>query len=412
MAYDRKRAIGLRAADARELLGRHLPYLLKVITPAQLAQIQKVLDAEVVNPEIAKEANEVYRRSVQAQSGNLVMRDQKMVDRAYRIMNKQLQVREADQHIRLNYKHLLTPDALMPKTDNPDEAEYLARVRNTLENKGIWLRFDNALVPDPEGGGRWYVDPRTFKAWLCVGYDGDAITTNDGQLDREELMSAVLFGAGYWNAVHRGPTQRSLDKQIAILTYEIESGIEEHNRLSMRKAKAPIVSGISDLFGGADLPDRSIWQYPFKMLMKARELNTGGNVTKSPPYLVVAAIAARNNANLLAEYADDSANGAGRAIKILKVAKTAGEVAEVGLAVTGVTGAIRGTVTIAGKGAARDVAVDAAAERMIAKHYARDAEIMADLSKVRWVPGPKGSVGGRGLKPGQSSGHGTGFQKW
>lgn len=412
MGTDRKRAIALKAADARQLLQKHLPYILKVITPAQLAQVQKVLDAEVVNPEIAKEANEVYKRSIRAQSGNLVMRDQKMVDRAYRIMNTQLRVREADQHIRLDYRRLLTADALHPKTDNPDEAEYLQKVRNTLDSKGIWLRFDNALVPHPEGGGRWYIDPRTFRAWLCVGYDGDSITTNDGQLDRDELMSAVLFGAGYWDAVHRGPTQRSLDKQIAILSAEIDSGIEEHNRLSMRKAKAPIVSGISDFLGGADLPDRDIWDYPFKMMLKARELNSGGNVTKSPPYLVVAAIAARNNANLLSQYADDSANGAGRAIKILKVAKTAGEVAEVGLAVTGVAGVVRGTVRIAGKGAARDAAVDAAAERMIAKHYANDAEIMSQLNKVKWVPGPKGSVGGRGIKPNQSSGNGTGFHKW
>lgn len=412
MGTDRKRAIALKAADARQLLQKHLPYILKVITPAQLAQVQKVLDAEVVNPEIAKEANEVYKRSIRAQSGNLVMRDQKMVDRAYRIMNTQLRVREADQHIRLDYRRLLTADALHPKTDNPDEAEYLQKVRNTLDSKGIWLRFDNALVPHPQGGGRWYIDPRTFRAWLCVGYDGDSITTNDGQLDRDELMSAVLFGAGYWDAVHRGPTQRSLDKQIAILSAEIDSGIEEHNRLSMRKAKAPIVSGISDFLGGADLPDRDIWDYPFKMMLKARELNSGGNVTKSPPYLVVAAIAARNNANLLSQYADDSANGAGRAIKILKVAKTAGEVAEVGLAVTGVAGVVRGTVRIAGKGAARDAAVDAAAERMIAKHYANDAEIMSQLNKVKWVPGPKGSVGGRGIKPNQSSGNGTGFHKW
>lgn len=89
MAYDRKRAIALKAADAKQLLQKHLPYILKVITPAQLAQVQKVLDAEVVNPEIAKEANEIYKKSVIAQSGNLVMRDQKMVDRSYRIRNKQ-----------------------------------------------------------------------------------------------------------------------------------------------------------------------------------------------------------------------------------------------------------------------------------------------------------------------------------
>ena len=85
MAHDRKRAIALKAADARQLLQKHLPYILKVITPAQLAQVQRVLDAEVVNPVIAEEANEVYRKSVIARSGDLVMRDQKIVDRAYRI---------------------------------------------------------------------------------------------------------------------------------------------------------------------------------------------------------------------------------------------------------------------------------------------------------------------------------------
>jgi hypothetical protein len=411
MAADRKRAIALKAADARTLLQKHLPYVLRVITPAQLAQVQRVLDAEVVNPEVAKQANEVYRKSVTAQSGPLVVRDEKTVHRAYRILATQIKASESDQHIRLDYKRLLTADALKPTTDNPDEAEYLLRVRNTLESKGIWLRYDNQLVRDPEEFGRWIVDPRTFRAWLCVGYNGDAIPTNDGQLDREELLGTVLFGAGYYDAVHRGTTQRSLNRQIAILSAEIDSGIAEHHELIMRKVKAPIVSGISDFAGGADLPDRSIWDYPQKMLVKALEMNVGGNVFKSSPYLVVAAIATRNNANLVAQYADDSSTGAGRVITVLKVAKTAGQVAEVGLAVTGITSIVRGTVRVAGGSVAGDAAVDAAAERMIAKHFANDAEIMSNLNKVKWVPQPKGSVAG-GVKPGSSSGAGTGFHKW
>jgi len=40
-------------------------------------------------------------------------------------------------------------------------------------------------------------------------------------------------------------------------------------------------------------------------------------------------------------------------------------------------------------------AVAAAAKRMIAKHYVKDAEIMSDLSKTRRIPQPKGSVGRR-----------------
>ena len=89
MADNRQRAIALKAADARTLLQKHLPYVLHVLTPAQLAQVQRVLDAEVVNPEIAKQANEVYRKSVTAQSGNLVVRDERTVHRAYRIMASQ-----------------------------------------------------------------------------------------------------------------------------------------------------------------------------------------------------------------------------------------------------------------------------------------------------------------------------------
>jgi NADH dehydrogenase FAD-containing subunit len=123
MADDRKRAIALKAADARALLQKDLPYVLHVLTPAQLAQVQRVLDAEVINPEVAKQANEVYRKSVTAQSGNLVLRDQKTVDRAYRIMATQIKASESDQHIRLGYKRLLTVDALTPVTDNPDERE-------------------------------------------------------------------------------------------------------------------------------------------------------------------------------------------------------------------------------------------------------------------------------------------------
>ena len=411
MSDDRKRAIAMGAADAKSLLRKNLPYVASIISPTQMAQVQKVLDAEVVNPEIAKQANDVYRRSVRAQSGNLVVRDERMVNRAYRIQATQIAVSESDQHIRLDYKRLLTPDALRPTTDNPDEADYLRRVHNTLESKGIWLRFDNQLVRDPEDPSRWIADHKTFIAWLSVGYDGDTIPTNDGQLDRQELLGTMLFGAGYYDAVHRGPTQRSLERQIELLSTEMDAAIAEHHRLIMRKVRAPVVGGISDFVGGADLPDRSIWDYPQKMLVKAREMQIGGNVFKSSPYLVVAAIAVRNNANLVAQYADDSSSGAGRVVSVLKVAKTAGQVAEVGLALTGITALARGTVRVAGSAVAQDAAVDAAAERMLAKHYAKDVEVMADLNKVKWVPQPKGSVAG-GVKPGTSSGAGTGWHKW
>lgn len=406
MAVDRKRAISLNAADARTLLQTHLPHVLCVVTPAQFAQIQRVLDAEVVNPELVKEANEIYKKSLLGDYGSFVMRDEKMVKRANRLLNKRIFKEKADHHIRLDYKRLLTVDALRPVTDNPDEAEYLEQVRNTLETKGIWLRFDKYLVRDPEDE-RWITDPRTFRAWLALGYDGRAFPTKDGELDREELLGQMHLASGYYNSVDQGPTQRTLYRQIVRLNLEIDYGIAEHDRLIRRKDDAPIVTRISDLVGGADLPSRSIWDFPRRLLSEARKANSGGDVYRSPPFLVLAAIATRNNGNLLAEYAEDSAGGAGRMVRVLEVVKTATEVAEVALAVTGVAIAVN-----AAKNAARNAAVDAAAERMIVKHYAKDAEIMADLTKVKVVRQPPGSIAGN-RKGGHSSGNrGLGMGKF
>jgi len=406
MAVDRKRAIALKAADARILLQTHLPHVLCVVTPSQLAQIQRVLDAEVVNPELVKEANEIYKKSLLGDYGSFVMRDEKMVRRSNRLLDSRIFREKADHHIRLDYRRLLTADALRPVTDNPDEAEYLERVRNTLETKGIWLRFDKYLVRDPEDE-RWVMDPRTFRAWLALGYDGRAFPTKDGELDREELLGQINLGAGYYNSVHQGPTQRTLFRQIVRLSLEIDYGIAEHVRLIRRKEDAPIVTRLADLAGGADLPSRSIWDFPSKLLAEARRLNNGGDVYRSPPFLVLAAILTRNNGTMLAEYVEDSAGGAGRIVRVLEVVKTAAAVAEVVLAVTGVGIAIN-----AAKNTARNVAVDAAAERMIVKHYARDAEIMADLNKVKAVRQPPGNIGGY-RKGGHSSGNrGIGMGKF
>ena len=407
MAHDRHNAVALKAADAKALLNSALPFVLGIMTANQIDQVQKVLDAEVVNPEIIKKANEIYHKSVRAQSGDLVMRDEKMVERSFQLASTQIQVSESDHHIRLDYKNLLTANALMPRTDNPDEAKYLLRVRQTLESKGVWLRFEHKTVPVPGDYGHWMPDPRSFIAWLSLGYAGEPIPTKTGQIDREALLGNQLLGAGYWEFVYHGPIQQELDKQINILNSDIQDGMAEHSRLNQRKAEFPIVSAISDTVGGAHLPDFSMWQHPHKLVMKAMDLNANGNVSASRPYLIVAAIIVRNSANLLAQYAEDSNAGAASVVKVLKVARTAGKVAEVGLAVTGVAGLVRGGVGLAvgGEAAAADATVDELAEKTLAEYLKKNPEVGADLNKVEWIRGPKGTTLGN-IKGGHSSGNG------
>lgn len=216
------------------------------------------------------------------------------------------------------------------------------------------------------------------------------------------------------------------------LTLDIEEGVQEHNRLRARyRNAAPGVAEISDFVGGADLPDISIWDYPSSLVLKARQAKIHGNVMAPQTYLVVAAVATRNAAQLLATYAEKSGTGAAQIVGVLKVLKTAGQVAEVALALTGVVALARGTMMAAGAGgggammgggagggvigggagAAADASVDELAEELVKRYLAKNPEVAADLNKVRWVPGPKGTVSG-GVKPGPSSGVGTGFHKW
>lgn len=425
----RKRAIALKAADARDLIGKSLPMVLKYMTQAQIAQVQRVLDAAVVNPAVQQEYRDAMRRSIVSegrdggnyegvyQNGRLVLRDVGLARRAERINQQQIRVTPVDRRVELDFKKLLDADAFKPTTDNPDEERYLAKVKAILGSRGVYLRFEHKLVRDPEEPSRWMIDPRTFECWLSVGRDGDAIPTDTGLLTRKAILGAQIFGAGYYDEVHRGPIERALERETNRLLREIDSGIDQHHMIwKIRHDAFPGVTGISDALGGANFPDRTIWEYPRAMVHKAMELNVNGNVRVSQAYLVVAAIATRNSAKLLADYIDDMSEGAERAVKVLKVAKAAGEVAEVGLAVTTGVGIVKAGARAVGTEVAaktaKDKAVDAAAERLVGQMVARDPKLAADLSKVRWVPGPKGSVGGRGIKPGQSSGNGTGFQKW
>jgi len=416
----------LKAADARTILQAQLPFVLKLMTDEQIQQMQRVLDAAVVNPGVEKEAGDFYQRAV-VRYGSVFTRDETLVHRGDRVMKSFIAVNEADKRIRLDYKVLLTPDALKATTDNPDEAAYLAAVKKTLEATagGVWLRFAPMLVRDATDRSRQFLDGRTFEVWLSLGPDGDTIPTESGRLTRDMLLKTTVLGAGYYRRVHKGPIQSALEKEIRRLISQIETGSMEHDMEAKRRRDAPVVAKASDVLGGADFPSRSIWDQPHKFVLRAMELNVGGNVTRSPAYLFTAGILTRNAAWLLAQYIEDTNTGAERAVTVLKVAKTAGHIAEVGLGVMGGVGVVRGLVrggaAIAGDAGAAAVAdastswvgaaepLDAAEERMVNQYVAEHGG-----SPSVGVTKPAGygrSVSGN-VKGGHSAGYGEGFHKF
>jgi len=409
----RKLAVSLHAQDARVLLKTHLPVVLENMTDEQIQQMQMVLDAAVVDPEIKKEAQKYYDKAeVWTSQGHAIL-DEDAERKANRIMEGYISVSDWDKRIRLDYKKLMEPDALEPVTDNSDEACFLDSVNKTLDKRGVWLQYGPQLVRDPEDPSSRILDPHTFAAWLTLGPDGDMIPTDTGRLTRDILLDTTTLGAAYYERVYLGPVQTALEREMGRLDNQISAGRSEHFAQGQNRSEHPIVAPISDALGGADFPDYSIWDPPFRMVLRAREFNVGGNVKASQAFLVTAAILTRTCAQILADYIDKTNTGAGRAVTALKVAKTAGEVAGAVLMVTGVVGVARAGIAAAAEGgtAAGTSEVDVLAKKIVDKYVADNPELAQDLRNVRWVKGPKGSIGGF-VKPNHSYGLGSGWQQW
>ena len=410
----RNLAAALHAQDARELLRTQLPAVLEIMTDAQIRQMQMVFDAAVIDPEILKDAKKYYDRAGVSTSQGYAIWDEALQHKADRIMAGYITVEKWDKRIRLEYEKLLEPNALKPITDNPDEAAYLDAIRKTLANRGVWLQYDVQRVRDPEDPSSRILDPHKFGVWLTLGLDGDTIPTKTGKLTRETILKTTELGAGYYERVFLGPVQKGLEREMSRLDNEIAGGLSQHQMLAkIRRDAPPLVAGISDLLGGADFPDESIWNPPYSFVLRARTFNTGGNVKASQAFLVTAALLTRTCAQVLADYIDKTSSGAERAVKVLKVAKTAGEIAGVVLTVTGVVGIARaGAAAVAEGGAAATTSeVDVLAKKVVDRYVAENPELANELSNVRWVRGPKGSIGGF-VKPNHSYGLGSGWQKW
>lgn len=402
-ARNRKLAKELGAPDAQALVDT-VPYLARLLSKKEVAQLQKVLDAAVVNPEYEKQFREAMKKSVRARSGGLVLRDRAKVRRAHRIRDKKVRVSKTDNYIRVDYRKMLTADALAPRTNNPDEAEYLVLVRQVLNSKGVWLRLEQPW-------GSRHRDPNVWEFSFWLGYRGDIIKTNDAKIDREELLGTTMLGSGYYRSVLTGPIQTKLKRAIDRFDTQYDNGWSLHVELMRnRHSAAPGVAKIADVLGGANFPNTAIWDRPHKLRMKAFNAAAAGDVIKAQVYLLVAAHAVEYNAQMLGDYLDRIIKGGNRAVTILKVAKTMGQIAEVALVLTGVGYGVKAIRAAGSKTISQEVRYEAAEQ--LAREYARKNGIsMEELKMVRYVRQPKATILGN-RRGGHSAGQGVGNHRY
>jgi hypothetical protein len=321
--------------------------VLALLDAKQRMQLQRYLDSVAVNPNLKAMADDLISHGwITTYWGGRRIVDPKVQRKANKLLQESIPVHRGDDRVQLKIDDLLDAKAFQPTTDNPDEAEYMERVRYTLQHRGVWLRINSKFRRNAEDPSMLEKDPHHFEVWLSLGPDGDHIPTKGGRIDRKALLATQLFGAGYYTDVHDGQVQRRLHAEMKRLSDSIQYGRDLHWEMSkIRDDAKPGVVFVSDLIGGADFPSSDIWNAPHKALVRAMELNNEGTTYGCRAMLVLAAIGTRQSMHLITGYIDDTTDGASLAVKGLKVLKTAGEVAEIGLTIVSVAGVAKFVTT-------------------------------------------------------------------
>jgi len=402
-ATEHEKAEDLGAPDAEALIAT-VPKLARLLSKGDVAKVQKVLDAAVLNPMYEEAYRKAMRNAVTARSGGMVLRDRTKVRRARRILDRRIEISRSDLATRVDFNRMLAADALSPRTDNPDEIRYLTKVRQVLIQRGVWLRLGQ---PWEAQQGR---DPTMWEFWFSLGPNGDTIETADAMIDREELLETTMLGAGYYRSVLTGEVQTRLDQAMDRFDTEYDNGWSLHTELMRNRHQAAIgVAKTADVMGGADFPDVSIWKKAHTLRIKAAQANVGGDVIKAQTYLLKATLEVKDNATLLWNYLDRTIQGGERAVAALKVANAAGIVAETVLMVVGAGYLIKAVRLGSTRALARE-SVDELAERYVDYVCKKHGFSAAELKIPRAVrPAGATKLGSGG---GHSRGYGVGSHRW
>lgn len=335
---ERKRAIELKAADARTILLSNMPLVYHALTAPQRDQVQRFLDAQVLNPVIEREFKELDRKSIITESNGYTNRNPAIVAQRDKKSEEYIRLGNNDKRIRLDLSKLLARDAFQMQTDNPDEARYHLAVRQTVVSKGVWLRLDRR---NPAAGGQPGSfpenDPRRYSFALSVGPDENSslIPTMNGIISRDALVRTGLFADHYYQRVINGPTRKFLDRAIDRLRIEIAHGWGDHLQYvgADGKAENSVSRRMVEAKAGVDLPDIRIWDVARSNLHLASNDIVEGRFSAAHEHIQVAAVLIVIGAQAINYYMKETSQAASQIATALGYVVTATEIAEKLLAI-------------------------------------------------------------------------------
>ena len=184
----RQLAASLHAQDAATLLRSKLPYVLDALKPGDIAKIQKMLDAGVVDPVLRQQYAAATRKEIAREHAHGIYRDPS--EEPVRFSPEMRRINDEENYIHgaqygvdisVDYQKLLAPGALTPDSDHPAEGTFLQQIRQELDRNGVTLHI----------GPTGQQPPNDF-ALVLFGPGKRVVNTDDGRLTTDNLLECWL----------------------------------------------------------------------------------------------------------------------------------------------------------------------------------------------------------------------------
>jgi hypothetical protein len=312
----RQRAQELGAMDVQPLLASKLPAVLAILTPEQVDQFQRVIDAKAINAWVDKETTAITSAHEEAPYSS------EFRPRLAALEREKVPDDQGDRYLTLDATRLFDADVLAPPAANvADEMKFRDWMYRRIERGGVRLRLGEA------SSGHGLVD--TWTVWLSLGPYDDAISDRSGGvLNMATLLDCGPIAVAYNNMVLQGPGNKAVEQLRDQLFAAIQAAQRDHfeDEQQRDEALAPVVWE-TEWLGGADFPPTSIWDDVYKLYMAAAHLDAKGQTEAAYRGYATAFEAYQQAANRLYEFERRKEERLGGAVKWLKRAEWAGTMA-------------------------------------------------------------------------------------
>jgi hypothetical protein len=301
--------------DAGTLVQSQFPHLMAVLSPEQIAKVQRILDSYRHNERVKRRLEAEKQRQIERYGRLSIASDE--IDRLERIRREYRSLPRGAMKIRVDTGRLLSPDILSPQPWNVSaEEKFRLALWNEMSLGAARLDIQYGEAPNPIFNVVWEGKEDRF-----------FLPNEGGRVTWDHLMQIPRFSQAYFKFVTRGPAVEQMFRHISAARDDMYH--EQWYLMSLQELAHENwwAHYWSSKIAGAKLPGIDIFWPAGEMLDSAFEHMLEGRLELAGMLVVSAEEQIQQGRNRINRTQAEIMGGAARAVQGLTYAKIAGGVA-------------------------------------------------------------------------------------